>query len=76
MRVPGAYEERNPILGKHPSVGKVDTYMAISTVGNAVIAYTLPHPYRRYWQVGWIGATGFFVTFNFSEVGGGDWFGK
>ena len=72
---PRFYSEPNPILGEHPSVGRVDSYMAISAVANLGVAYALPKPYRRYFQVLSIGMTGKGVFLNF-DIGlrGGDWF--
>jgi hypothetical protein len=49
------YEESNIILGKHPSMSEVDTYIPLAIVAHAVIAAALPPKYRRYWQVLWIG---------------------
>ena len=72
---PKMFSERNPILGDHPSVGEVDTYMAISAVANLGVAYALPKPYRRYFQGISIGITGGCLIMNFNiGSGGGDWF--
>ena len=72
---PRRFYEGNPILGRHPSVGRVDTYMALSAVANLGVAYALPKPYRRYFQVLSIGITGKCVILNFDiGLGGGDWF--
>ncbi len=72
---PGRFYEGNPILGDRPSVRKVDAYHAATLAGNWAIAYALPKPYRRYWQVLSIGITGYCVTINFRiGLGGGDWF--
>ena len=49
-RHPWKYDELNPILGKHPSVSKVDKYFAITLVGHTVISHFLPRKYRRIWQ--------------------------
>jgi hypothetical protein len=49
-RQPDRYFERNKILGSHPSVGEVNTYMAITAVTHAVVSYLLPKKYRKYWQ--------------------------
>lgn len=43
---PDRYYEKNPILGRHPSVRKVDAYFATMIVGGAVLAYNLPAEYR------------------------------
>lgn len=69
------YEKVNPVLGKHPSVGKVDTWMASTLVANAAFAYLLPHPYREVFQGLSIGMTGYCITINFKiDLRGGDWF--
>jgi hypothetical protein len=44
------YTEINPILGKRPSILKVDSYMATTLVLNAVVTHVLPSDYRPYWQ--------------------------
>lgn len=49
---PDRYYECNPIIGKHPGVGKVNTYFAVSAGINTVIPYLLPRPYRTIWQGG------------------------
>lgn len=49
------YEEDNPLLGKHPSVGKANNLIAASIVGHAAIAYLLPRGWREGWQYVWIG---------------------
>ena len=54
---PDKYYEMNPILGDHPSVGRVNTYFALSTVGNILITHAIPHPYRQWWQYLSIGAS-------------------
>jgi hypothetical protein len=51
-RHPQTYHEINPILGKHPSVGKVDRYFAASMLGTVGIAMVLPTTYRKYWLGG------------------------
>ena len=58
------YEERNPVLGKHPSRTEVNTLIPLAIAGHAIIAYMLPaetvlwgyklRP-RRMWQNVWIG---------------------
>lgn len=49
------YEEGNPILGKHPNLGKTNNLIAASIVGHAAVAYILPHKWREGWQYVWIG---------------------
>jgi hypothetical protein len=54
-RFPVDAGERNPILGKYPSGGKVDAYFAAAIVGHAAISYVLPPDWRKGWQYVWIG---------------------
>jgi len=49
------YEEGNPILGKHPSIGKTNNLIGASIIGHAAIAYILPRQWREGWQYVWIG---------------------
>ena len=51
----GEYSEINPILGRHPSMGKVDTLIPAGIITHGLIAMALPPKYRRYWQVFFIG---------------------
>lgn len=56
---PDKYHELNPILGEHPSVGRVNGYFAAVTLGHTAVAILLPtkvetfgykwNP-RRVWQ--------------------------
>lgn len=39
--------ERNPLLGEHPGVGKVNGYFALAMLGTAGLAYALPADKRR-----------------------------
>lgn len=68
---PNKFHELNPILGKHPSVGEVDTYMTLSLIGHTVVSSLLPSEYkgwhvRRWWQGMTIGFKGGLVINNFS----------
>ncbi len=63
-RNPDSYYEINPIVGKHPSVGRVNTYMALSLIVHTGISYLLPSKYRRWWQIGTIGVTTSLVIHN------------
>jgi len=42
-----AWHETNPLLGRHPSVGRVNTHYAISAIGVAALAHYLPNRYRK-----------------------------
>ena len=45
------YYETNPILGKHPSVGRVDTYFTTVIAGYTLAYCTLPKRYMK--SVSW-----------------------
>jgi len=45
-----AYEENNPLLGRHPSRARINVTIAAAMIGHAAVARLLPQPYRRYWQ--------------------------
>lgn len=69
------WEKVNPILGTHPSVSKVDTYFAATTVGSLLVAYVLPHPWREVFQGASIGVSAYCISINFKiHLRGGDWF--
>lgn len=44
---PMRYEERNPILGQHPSIGRVNSYFALAMIGTAGLALALPREHSR-----------------------------
>lgn len=48
---PGKWEETNFILGRNPSVGKVDTYMLASIGVNYLIAKNMPKKWRDKYQL-------------------------
>lgn len=54
-RNPCTDHETNPVLGEHPSKGRVNSYFASTLVLHTAISYVLPKPYRTIWQVVWIG---------------------
>ena len=58
------YNERNSILGNHPSTRKVDAYFAATLVAHTAISYILPTEYRRIWQVVTIAVEGNVVAHN------------
>ena len=49
------YQERNPILGKHPSEGQITPYFLSVAVFHGIISWALPKDYRPYWQSLWVG---------------------
>ena len=65
-RHPDKFNEMNPLMGKHPSVGRVNTYMGLSAMGHLIISYVLPDKYRIYWQWITIGMSGACVINNFN----------
>ena len=58
------FYEGNPLLGKHPSVSKVDAYFAVGTLLHVGITHILPSKYRPYWQMITIGGSGYCVINN------------
>lgn len=62
----GRYYDNNPVLGKHPSMGEVNTYFILTLLGYTTISYILPSKYRRYWQVGTIVIQSGVVGHNFN----------
>ena len=49
---PDEYHELNPLIGRHPSRGKVNTYMLASALIHPLITYAIPTEYRWYWLGG------------------------
>jgi hypothetical protein len=49
---PDKYHEINPLIGKHPSRGRVNTYMLASAALHPLVTYVLPSEYRWYWLGG------------------------
>ncbi|CAB4134760.1 hypothetical protein UFOVP274_58 [uncultured Caudovirales phage] len=60
------WEERNPIIGTHPSIGRVNNYFAAALIGNYLIADALDN--RMYWLVG-VGLLEFAVVLSNKRVG-------
>lgn len=46
-RNPTRFNERNPIMGRHPSTGEVDKYFALSSLLTIGMTYILPRTERR-----------------------------
>ncbi len=55
---PEKYQENNPIIGKHPSTGAVDIYMASSALLHPIAAAYLKPKYRKWFQYITIGMSG------------------
>jgi hypothetical protein len=49
---PLQYHEINPILGRHPSTGRVNTYFALSEASYLFTAKAMPASWRPYFFVG------------------------
>ncbi len=52
---PLSFHETNPILGVHPSVGKVNNYFLGTALGHMLLMELLPSEYRKWAQYGTIG---------------------
>jgi len=63
---PTLYHEINPLMGKHPSVGKVNTYMCLSALTHLGVSALLPKEYRIYWQWISIGVTSGLIIHNYN----------
>ncbi len=64
---PIEFRETNPVLGKHPSIGSVNNYFAVSIIGHAAVSYMLPAgAWREGWQYVWIGIEVGAVAHNYS----------
>jgi hypothetical protein len=62
---PDKYYEYNSMIGKHPSVGRVDGYMATSALLHIGITHILPVEYRTTFQYFTIGFKSGLVVHNF-----------
>lgn len=58
--------EKNPILGRNPSISRVDTYFAITALAHVAISYALPKVWRQGWQYVSIGMEAAVVGHNYS----------
>ena len=59
-------KELNPILGEHPSMGKIDTIVGLSLMGHILISGLLPKPYRTIFQYITIGIESGAVIHNYN----------
>lgn len=62
---PDQYRELNPILGEHPSIGRVNTYMAASAIAHIIVSDYLSGDWRTAWQWVTIGITASAVHNNY-----------
>lgn len=60
------YYETNLILGKHPSMTKMDLYCIGWMIIHPIVTNYLPRPYKEYWQYSSIVISGGYVANNFS----------
>lgn len=58
--------ERNPILGRNPSIKRVDTYFAVTALAHVAISHALTHEWRNGWQYITIGVEAGYVGNNYS----------
>lgn len=70
---PDRFYEINPLIGKHPSDGQVNTYFALSHAGAMLATVLMPNPYRMWFQSLRIGVSGYLVSFNASKGIGMRW---
>ena len=68
---PNRWYEKNPIIGKHPSRGEVNTYFLITGLLHPAVAYVLPKPYREIFQYSTIAIEIYCVGNNYSLGIGG-----
>lgn len=66
---PQQYHETNPILGEHPSSGRVNNYFAASALGHTLLMNALPPKWRKWGQYGLIGLEAPTVGKNKFQVG-------
>jgi hypothetical protein len=62
---PEKWSETNPIFGKHPSRGKVNTYFASVLVLHPLVSAVLQKKYREIWQWVSIGVSSYYVGHNY-----------
>ncbi len=58
--------ELNPILGRNPSIRRVDTYFVVTALAHAAISHALPKDWRKGWQYLTIGMEAGVVGYNYS----------
>jgi len=63
------FSESNPILGQHPSVGRINTYTAAAAITTLGIAAVLPQRARRWWLAGAFAIEASTVIYTTTQVG-------
>ncbi len=66
FKYPKPFSEMNPVIGRHPSVSRVDQYFLITTFLHLAISHYLPENYRVAWQGMTIFVSGGMVGHNYS----------
>ena len=66
-RNPDRYWEMNPVLGRHPSVQRVNTYFLATYLVNTAISVLLTDELRKWFQFGIIGVEGVAVGWNLNN---------
>lgn len=64
-RHPEEFTERNPVLGEHPSVGRVNGYFAATALAHTAVSWALPRGWREGWQYVTIGVESVVVARNY-----------
>ncbi|HDZ25111.1 MAG TPA: hypothetical protein ENH65_01195 [Candidatus Aminicenantes bacterium] len=59
------YWEMNPLIGKDPTRGQVNSWMAGFAVGHLVTSHFLPKEYKKWFQGISLGAKGATVIWNY-----------
>ena len=62
---PDQFYEVNPIIGKHPSRHRVNTYFALTSLAKIAITHILPSEQRKWWLGLNIAISGYFVKGNY-----------
>ena len=63
------FYEANPILGRQPSVGRINTYTAAAAITTLGIAAVLPARARRWWLAGAFAVQATTVIYTTTQVG-------
>ncbi len=68
--IDNGFRESNPFLGPHPSHARLNLMVGGAIIGHALVAWLLPQPWRRSWQVVGIIAEVGAVSNNVTYTGG------